>query len=279
MPTTPTTIQPLTYAKETILGMTLALEQRFGCQPRNDLRTTLNNKHSVFPTRAPANPRLVQYFTWGVGGRLNDTQTTSSAQYVLGTNMDLYQPRPFRAVPLETDLSAAEMANYAMRVVTMIDGVEYCLYYLKKIDFTKSQVQYVYTNASGAQQNYDIDYANLSPTPPAADSNGVYTDVADSVSIVLPGSLVLTGQEVLESVSVMDGGDMRYAVASELGFVSASAESVSAVDFNSKPFNYTEAICAQMVDQYDWVGQPFLSTTDVFTRQMNFSVKNLIVSS
>ncbi len=281
MASTPaTSIKPLEYAKETILGMTRALEQRFGCQPRYDLATTLNTKFSVFPSRLPAASPLVKYFCWGVGGRTNDTTSLSSAQFVLGTNMALYKMRPFRAVPLEEDLSAEERAKYAMRQVVLISGTRYALYYLKLIDFSESQVQYIRTDpTSGITTSYEIDYANLNPVPPVSDDNGVITDVADSVSVVLPGTLTITGQEVLESMSVMDQGDTRYSIVSEIGFVSASQETVSTTDANNNPFSYQEAILAQLVDQYNWVGQPFLSTSDSWSRTMNFSMRNLIVGS
>lgn len=280
MPTSQTTIQPLEFAKETLLGMTISLEQRFGCTPRNDINTTLNHKFNVQPSRIPANPRLVRYFMWGVGGRVNDANNLSSAQYVQGVNMSLYAPRPFRAVPFEEDLSAIERAQYAMRVVQTINGTPYVLYYLKKIDFTQSQVQYIRTDpVSGVVTAYTLDPGNLSPIPPVADDNGVITDVADAISVTLPGTVTITGQEVLESASVIDGGDTRYAIASELGFVSASTESIAATDFGGASFSYSEAIMAQMVDQYNWVGQPFLSTQDTWSRTMNFSQKNLIVQS
>lgn len=280
MTTTSTSIKPLEYAKETILGMTLSLEQRFGCTPRNDLGTTLNTKFSVFQSRTPVNERLVEYFCWGVGGRSNDTSTLSSAQFVAGTNMSLYNMRPFRAVPFEEDLSNEERAHYAMRTVVTIRGTRYCLYYLKKIDFSQSQVMYVRTDPNtGISTTYEIDHTNLSPTAPIADSNGIITDVADQVSVVLPGSLTITGQEVLESMSVIDEGDTRFSIVSELGFVSASTESVSVVDIHGDPFNYNEAICAQLVDQYNWVGQPFLSTSDSWTRTMSFSMRNVIVQA
>lgn len=281
MASQPTTaIQPLEYAKETLLGMTRSLEQRFGITPRNDLQTTLNNKYGVFPTRLPATSPIVSYFSWGVGGRVNDSTTLSSAQFVKGTNMSLYQPRPFRAVPLEEDLSANERANYAMRRVQTINGVPYCLYYLKKIDFTQSQVQYIRTDpVTGVESSYEIDYTNLNPDPPVRDDNGVISDVADSISIIVPASFTITGEEVLESMSVIDGGDTRYAIVSELGVVSASAENVSAQDFQGNPFNYTEAIMAQMVQQYNWVGQPFISVSDSWTKTISFSLKSLIQSS
>lgn len=276
----PTAIKPIQHAKETLIGMTITLEQRFGCQPRNDLKTTLNSKLNVFPDRAPLNERLVKYFRWGVGGRVNDTDNLTSAQFVKGTNMDLYKGRPFRAVTLENDLSAEERAKYALREVRLIGGVPYCLYHLKKIDFSQSKVQYIKTDpVSGAVIDYALDYGNLNPTPPAADSNGVITDISDSVSVVLPGTVTITGQEVLESMSVIDGGDPRYGIPSEIGFVSASTESVTAVDFSGKPFSYDEAMCAQMVDQYDWVGTPLMSTADSFSRNLRFSMKNLIIQS
>jgi hypothetical protein len=278
-----TSIKPIENSKETLLGMTTALEQRFGCQPRNDLGTTLNTKFGVFPSLLPTNPKLVRYFCWGVGGKINDTTGLSSAQPPLGTDMAPYAIRPFRAVPFDSDLSAPEMAQYAMRQVVpnfQGTGVTYCLYYLKLIDFTSSQVQYVRQDpVTGNSVTYEIDDSNLSPTPPAVSDNGVITDVADSVSVILPGNCILTGQEVLESMAVMDGGDPRYAIASEMGFVSASTQSVSVVDNNGVPFSYNEAILAQMTDHYTCVGQPFFSTDDTWTRSIAFSLRNIVVSS
>jgi hypothetical protein len=285
MATNTTSFTPIQHAKESLLGMTHALEQRFGCEPRLDKGTTLNTKFDTFPNKLPANARHVAFFAWGVGGRVNDDTHLTSAEFALGTNMALYDMRPFRAVPFETDLSAEERAKYGMRVLKMINGTMYCLYYLKRIDFTQSQVQYIRTDSqSGERSSYEINYANLGtatagPARPVHGSNGVVEDVADSVSVILPGLITLTGQEVYESVAVMDNGDPRFAVASELGFVSASIESVAVTDFAGRPFNYQEAIFAQLVDQYNWTGQSFVSTADVLTRDLSFSMKNLINQS
>lgn len=280
MATASTTIKPVANSKETILGLITTLEDRYGCLPRNDLSTTLNTKFGIFGSKLPAARPFIQYFCWGVGGSMADSTGLLSAQYVSGLNMALYNMRPFRAVPFEEDLSALERANYALRVVTTVGGVQYCLYYAKKIDFTDSQVQLVRTDpVSGVVTNYEIDPTNLTaPVPPAADSNGVVQDVADQVSVVLPGQLIITGQEVLESASVMDGGDMRYARASEVGMIRASAEQVSLADFTGQPFSYTEAIMAQLVNMYDWTGQPFLSTADSFTKQVSYTMRSLIVT-
>ena len=278
MPTQNTVVNSIESAKETILGLTLAIEQRFGCESRNDIATTLNSKFNVQPTRLPNGEKLVKYFCWGVGGKKNDTDSISSAQPVLGTNMSLYAMRPFRARPLANDLSPTERANYAMRSVQTIGGVTYVLYYLKKINFTSSQVQYTITDpTTHVVSDYTIDPGNLNPTPPVVGSNGVITDVSDQISVVLPAVVTITGEEVFESMNVIDGGDTRYANVSEMGFVSASTESVSATNFSGQPFTYQEAIMAQMVNQFNWVGTSFLSPTDTFERNLSFSTKNLIL--
>lgn len=279
MASSPTSIKPLQSAKETILGATVALEQRFGTPPRNDTGTTLNTKLGVFPTRPPVNPLYTKYFCYGNGGRLNDAGNLTSAQPVLGTNMAPYQMLPFRAVPLEEALDAETRANYALRQVRTIGGVPHELWYLKKIDFPQTQVSYTRTDPiSGTVETYEIDYANLNPTPPVADDNGLITDIADSVSVVVPGILTVTGEEIMEAVSVLYGGDMRNAVISEVGFVSASTENVQAADANGNAFSYSEAILAQMLNQYNWVGTAFVSTEDVWTRAMSFTMKNQINS-
>lgn len=279
MASSPTSIKPLQSAKENILGLTVALEQRFGCPPRNDLSTTLNTKLGVFENRQPANRLYTKYFCYGIGGRLNDAGNLTSAQPVLGTNMAPYQMRPFRAVPLENALDAETRENYALRQVRNFDGVPYELWYLKKIEFPQTQVGYTYTDpVSGVVETYEIDYTNLSPTPPVADDNGVITDIADNITVSVPGILTLTGEEIIEAISVLDGGDMRNAVISEVGFVSASTENVTLADVNGTPFSYDEAILAQMVNQYNWVGNSFVSTDDVWTRAMSFSMKNQINS-
>lgn len=280
MASSPTSIKPLQYAKETILGMTVALEQRFGCLPRNDKGTTLNTKFGVFQNRNPINPLYTRYFCYGIGGRLNDAGNLASAQPVLGTNMAPYAMRPFRAVPLESALSAEERANYAMRQVREINGVWYELWYLKRVDFGQSNVNYIRTDpVSGAVTTYEIDYSNLSPVAPVADDNGIITDVMDQVSVILPGTLTITGEEILEAISVLDGGDMRNAVVSEIGFVSASTESVSVTDVNNQPFSYDEAIMAQMLEQYNWVGSSFISTSDNWSRSISFTMANRINAS
>lgn len=279
MALSPTSIKPLQSAKETLLGMTVALEQRFGCVPRNDLNTTLNKKFNVFEDRLPVNPLYTQYFTYGIGGRLNDADNLTSAQPVLGTNMAPYKMRPFRAVPLEQALDEETRAKYALREVRTIDGVPYELWWLKRIEFPSSSVAYTYTDpTSGTVETYEIDYSNLSPTPPVADDNGLIVDVSDAISIVVPGILTLTGEEIMEAISVLDAGDMRNAVVSEIGFVSASTERVNRADVNGTPFSYDEAILAQMVNQYNWVGTSFVSAQDSWTRAMSFTMKNQINS-
>lgn len=275
-----TSTKPTESAKETLSGMIDSLEQRFDVTPRNDLNTTLNTKWNILPARVPTKAKKVGYFCIGIGGRSNDGGNLSSAQPVLGTNMAPYTPIPFRAVPLVNDLTAPERANYALRVVKSYNNVPYALYYAKKIELSQDKVQLLRTDpVSQTTTEYQLDPTNLSPTPPVGGSNGVISDIADSVSVVVPATATITGLEVYEAVNVLFGGDPRYAVVSEIGFISASAETATAQDANGTNFNYLELIAAQMVDHYTWIGMPFVSTQDSWSRSLQFSLRNLITAS
>lgn len=282
-PTAPTTsIKPNEYAKEGILGTINALEERFGCTPLNNTATTLNTKFNVLPNQLPPAGvrRFSRWFAWGNNGRQNDSDTLSSARPVLGTNMSPYSMRPFRAVTLEEDLSAPERANYALREVRPINGTMYVLYWLKKIEFSQSQVQLIRTDpVTGNTSTYEINPENLNPTPPVEDDNGIITDVSDQVSVMLPGVISITGKEVLEAVSVLDGGNPSMAVVSEIALVSAAAVNVPAVDVNGNQFTYEEAIFAQMMDHFTMVGTSLSGPGDTLDRTVAFSVKNLINQS
>jgi hypothetical protein len=279
-PSSTTSAKQTENSKQTLLGAELALEQRFGLTPRNDVSTTMNSLMRVFPNQVPANNanKDVLYFGIGVGGRLADSSTNLvSAQPVLGTNMGLYMPRPFRAVPIETDLSPTERAQYGMRVIETHNGQRYACYYLKRIAFSTLGVSFDRVDpASGNTVPYELNPQNLSPTPPVAGSNGVIVDVADAVAVTVPAVLSVTGEEVLESAAVIDGGDARLAVVSEIGFYSASPEMVQGLDAANNQFPYTEAIMAQLVEHYTFDGFSFRATTDEFRRTIRFSVRNLI---
>jgi len=267
-------------ASETLLGMIQSLEQRFGMTPLLDAGTTLNTKYGVFPARNPVNPRYQKYFSIGIGGKINDSATLSSAQLVRGTDMGLYTPRPFRAVQLESDLTPTERAKYALREVRLINGQLYCLYWLKRVEFSLNQVQLLRTDpATGTTTSYEIDHDNLSPVPPLRDSNGIIQEVEDQISVVVPGLVSVTGAEMLEVNGVLDNGDPRMAEITEFGLVSASTESVSVKDSNDVSFSYNEAIFAQLCDHVTFTGYPLHTTRDVWKRTMMFSNRNIISQS
>ena len=141
MTTVTPAVNPNMSAKGTLLGQILAVERLYGCTPRTDLNATLNAKLQIFPNRAPANPPVIGWFCWGNGGKKNDSDGLSSAQVVSGLNLSLYNLMPFRVVPLESDLSSVERANYGLRaVVEGPGGAPYVAYYAKKLVFTESTV-------------------------------------------------------------------------------------------------------------------------------------------
>lgn len=275
--TTTTSARPVINAKETLLGVISSLQQRFGLAPTYDVSTTLNTKLGIFPNRTPTGQIVLGYFVIGVGGAHPDADGRVSAQYVAGTNMAPYDLLPFRIVLEDQDLSPTERANYALRRVEEHNGERYVAYYAKKIVLTSSVVELVRTDPlTGAVSTYEINPADLSPTPPETDSNGVVVDISDQITAAVPGTITITGAEVLEAISVLHNGDQRWANISEIGFVTGSPEVVDAVDAAQVPFQYTELLYAQMVDHMTSSGQPYPSAENVVTKNLRFSASNVI---
>ena len=74
----------------------------------------------------------------------------------LPTNMDLYEPIPFRCVPIENDLTPEERANYRLREIRLINGSNYCLYWLKLITYDPDTVSILQKTPSGAEDIFNI---------------------------------------------------------------------------------------------------------------------------
>ena len=94
--------------------------------------TTLNHKYGV---QNRVNPDMVPslgYFGIGIGGCYNANDGfLVTAHDPKAIEMDLYQPIPFRCVPVDEDLSDAERKFYRMRVRKDINGQAYFCYYLR----------------------------------------------------------------------------------------------------------------------------------------------------
>jgi hypothetical protein len=135
--------------------------------------TTLNQKYSVDVPTGTGVPTL-SYF--GIGLKMKDLNRTPDTLSNLNPNKrsplstDVRFPVPFVIVPIDADLTLNERAEYRMRVVRIIDGITYAVYYLKKIDLSiNGNYLNVYLNDDGTS-----DIRKLHTTMFTAD-DGIHT--------------------------------------------------------------------------------------------------------
>ena len=265
------TIAPIVKINKTILGTIRELYAVTGLTPTYDTKSTLNTKYGIAQVVLPTSLPKIAYFGIGIGGRFNtDTGELTQPYPVLGTNMDLYTPIPFRCVPVGQDLTPLERNNYRMRVRRTIRGVDYFLYYLKPFTFKESIIQLTVTDpVTKLQTPYVLNYSNLSPTPPTINRAGILTsaDITE-VNVSITSSLPLTGAEVVESIGVLYNGDLTHAVISEIGLYSGQDKSVGGLDGSGLPITYTEAILAQLNVGYNFLGDSWSSVTKVANYQI-----------
>lgn len=274
-----TTLTPTTQIGKTILGIERELTAFAGITPVYDTSSTLNAKYNLFKSSLPTSLPAVAYFGIGIGGCYNVSNSNLVQPYpVLQTNMDLYQPIPFRCVPQEQDLTAAERALYRMRVLQTINGSSYWCYYLKPIVFNQTALSVTTTDpTTGLETPYVLNYANLNPTPPVVSSSGT-TASQTEINVSIASTLTVLGSEVTEAINVLYSGDMRYARISEFGMYSGQDQSVSASDGNGNTITYSEAILAQLNTQMTTSGDDFSNSARISNYQIVNGSGDLILA-
>lgn len=268
---------PVGRAIRTILGATNDLELELGLTPIYDLNTTLNRKYNVAATTPSSHPTL-KYFGMGIGGTYNVTGTNLSQPYQPSDlDMDLYIPLPFVVVPASQDLSSGARAQYRMRVPKMIGGNPYICYYLKVLSLASPSAAYTLRDpTTGVETPYTIDYSNLSPVQPSTSSDGS-SGSASEINVSSAASLPISGTEVIQAVSALYGGDMRYAKISEIGIYTGTDATVTATNSTGGSFTYTEALMTQLAIHNTLNGVDMSSPTASFGQQFVFTNGSLIV--
>lgn len=241
--------------------------------------TTINykytNHHEVVPTQLPR----IQYFGLGIKGFVNADDGILANPYLPSNKeLDLYEPIPLRCVPIDEDLSAAERANYRMRVRKTINGVPYFCYYLKKLQIVDNVVQITQTNPiTNQQEPYNFSAADLTPIPAVPATSGEQSGEVATANISFRVGLEYFGSEVLEAINAMYAGDMRYAKISEIGLYSGQDQQVNGFDANNVPFQYTESIYTQLSYKICNIGTAIANASHRSGRVFLLGDGNLIV--
>jgi len=167
---------------------------------------TLNEKYGIPSTDNDISKLSLEYFTVGLGSSsISATSAHNSA------DREVFKPIPFLIVPTSIGLTASQKDTYKMRVIKIINNVEYVLCYVKKVtavdvDNMAYSVEYNQANQSftptefAPPQNY-----TTVPTTGACDGTGLSPFFAVSSKITMQ----LTADEILK---INEASNIMYGV-------------------------------------------------------------------
>ena len=237
------------YSTSSVIGLMDEFQQLADVQPRLLLNCSLNYKYNIIPEVAPTIDPQLGWFGMGTNGYYNvntDNPPLSQPYIPKATDMDLYNPLPFRTVPVDNDLTPEERLNYRLRTLETFNGNKYFCYWLKKITILDNEVKVMRVDPSGKEEPYIFDNGNLHPVPSKSNTGSIIDADGDTLVVYLKGQCVITGAEVIESTNIIHNGDLRYANISEFSFVTSGQDvQTTGPDGAGGVITYTEsAYCA-----------------------------------
>lgn len=236
--------------------------------PHLDVTLNSPSKYNIQPGVLPTQLPQLLYFGIGIGGCYNaDDSNVVSAYIPKADEFDLYKPIPFRAVPVDEDLTDAERAMYRMRKRQTIRGQDYFLYYLKCLRLLDTAVKIVRVDPVTKQETpYELLASNLNPTPTIPTTSGTSTSDGTEIQVGVRVAMDITGKEVYEVINVLYEGDLRHARISEYGIYQGQDKQVTGFAGDNTPMNYIEAIYTQLAYKTCTTGSSIESETYSATR-------------
>jgi hypothetical protein len=215
--------------------------------------TTLNAKYGVKTNFQIKTYPRIRYFGIGIRGCACISSESGIMQpYVPSpSNMDLYQPIPFRCVPI-SEAGSVDLSKYRMLKVAEIGGTKYLQCWLKLLEF-ETDTPKLTSIANGKEQSWTMDTSNLYPTPVALNPTDVSSSIGIRTEVSVTAIRRVTGAEVCEVMKVMYGGDLRKARISEMGLYSGIETTNQISDINSGA-SFAEAGYVQLATHMCTVG-------------------------
>lgn len=285
----------------TLLGI---LNQFHGASDLNYktlLATTINSKRNVLSDIPPPSLPVLRYFGIGLNGFYNiDDGNGRAPHQPLPTNMDLYEPIPFRCVPVEEDLSAEERSKYRMRERVFKDGNYYYCYWLKLIEYYPREVTIIQRTPSGAEDTFNIVdpstiAGKLMPVPPTLSTGGLTPLSQNRLLVRATGTCPVTGAEVAEAINVLYDGNLNKALISELGFYTGCDIYTVTTETGDQPLRMgnnlvpvvigteapseatsAEAVYVQLSKHRCFIGTELQNSGDTFTPTIAFEAGGVI---
>lgn len=236
--------------------------------------STLNEKLGIQPVATLGVNELpvMRYMTIGIGAHagvagVDGLPLIQSIQHSSGDAAP-YRMLPFVMRETDNDISPSERERYALRRVEVIGGVDYFVYYARRIDVSNCTIRAqkrTVVNSVTTSVDYVPNASNLSPTPPALDG-GVITTTGEFLSAVCKLEIVFDSFDVSEilNAAVILYGKEDYAFISELGMITGVDRSVSVADGAGGTITFNEVVCAQVFTHVNAM-QPLKSQRDGIT--------------
>lgn len=205
---------------------------------------------------SPQERPSVSLFIWGNMGHDFTKGADGIARNIIiphrTTDAGLFNILPFVLRETNNDISPEMRQNYALRKPVVIAGKNYFAYYGRR--FSKTGVvpiaSYVSVDETGKETitAFAPNTTNLKPTPPAMDSNGVWVNSGDYVTVKARIELAMNQAEVQEmkEVARLVYGDSSYAIMSEIALCTCVDRTIRASGVSGATFNFNEAVACQV---------------------------------
>lgn len=219
--------------------------------------TTLNESINVGTELALSvvdMPKL-RYFCIGNGGH-TVIDYGDGMKYPRPLKHSIEDPAPFSILPLamrqvDNDLSAQQRARYGLRKIENINGENYFVYYLRRLDLSSKRVVMNHKKvANGITDTvqYVPTVANLKPVPKDISNTGTNTATGDYLTANLEIDLILDSfdiEEILNACTIKYGTD-NLAIISEIGFVTGVDKIIMTTTSYGSSIDFTEVANAQI---------------------------------
>lgn len=278
--TSSNTYSPRAGARRVVLGVVNELELMTGATPLYDTNSTLNAKYKVAQSMVPGSGQhpTLRYFGIGRRGTVNVSDDGTTPRMVMGDNLDIYGPIPFRCVPIEQDLDTDTQKQYRIRTLIQVGSDTYVCYYLKLMQYTNTSVVMERVNPSSqVLESYTLDYGKLTPTPPTTTIDGSTTAIGSEIDIGISATLPVTGAELLEGINVLYGGDLDKARITEIGLYTGTDAVVQGTAAGQTTINYTESIMTQLAVHRTFNGNDMSTAAAVWNPTMSFGSGNIVI--
>lgn len=242
--------------RRTVYGAALQTAQVLGLPVVIHPNTTLNEKLSINPTASLGAHEVptMKYISIGIGGHRGTTGPDGMALIETlqhsAADASSYRMLPYVMRTASTDLTDAERARYALRRLETHNGIEYAVYYLRRIDLTDVTIalkKKIVSNGRETIRDFVPGVDVLDPVPPITtpgsnQTDGTYLYATAQVNIDFDS---FDAQEIINSAKILYNNE-KYAFISEFGFVTGVDRTMPTPVSGGGSFQMNEVVAAQI---------------------------------